>query len=431
MVNRFKELITAQRYDNYLKRQNNYAKNFITRRKKNKKQGESHAQLRNGSEAGRGSRNDVAASEVGRVGMAKPKNNRRKNKDAARCLGKISYLCTMIRKNLHVAKPFRFEAGGEVPEIDICYHTSGDYSAEKKVVWICHALTANSDAEEWWPDLVGPGATFDTDRYFVCCVNMLGSCYGSSGPSSVNPKTRKPYMLSFPPVTVRDIINASILVRRHLGIDKIDLLVGASIGGFQALEWSIMEQKVISQAIFIATCARMNAWCGATLAAQRMALEADPTFLAERSLKGGRTGLKCARAQGLITYRTYDSFVLTQSERNEDSIFPERVESYEQYQGEKLVKRFDAYSYYSVVKSAESHNVGRFRGGVEKALGSIKAKSMVISINTDLLFPPKEMEQWAQFIPGAEYHEITSLYGHDGFLLEWQQLKELMKPYLP
>lgn len=295
----------------------------------------------------------------------------------------------MIRKILHVTTPFKFEAGGELPEIDICYHVSGEYNPNKKVIWICHGLTANSDAEEWWPNLVGSGCAFDTDKYFVCCVNMLGSCYGSSGPSSINPRTLKPYMHSFPLVTVRDIINATILVRRHLGIAAIDLLVGASIGGFQALEWSIMEPEIIRNAIYIATGARMNAWCGATLAAQRMTLEADPTFLAERSLKGGSAGLKCARAQGLITYRTYDGFVLTQSEPDEVCIFPERVESYEQYQGEKLVKRFDAYSYYNVVKSAESHNVGRFRGGVEKAIGNIKADTMVISINSDLLFPPK------------------------------------------
>lgn len=109
----------------------------------------------------------------------------------------------MIRKNLHVTTPFKFEAGGELPEIDICYHVSGEYTPNKKVIWICHALTANSDAEEWWPDLVGSGCTINTDKYFVCCVNMLGSCYGSSGPSSINPRTHKPYMLSFPPVTVR------------------------------------------------------------------------------------------------------------------------------------------------------------------------------------------------------------------------------------
>ena len=330
-----------------------------------------------------------------------------------------------------MTSPFQFEAGGELTGIDITYHVSGEYTPGKKVVWICHALTANSDAEEWWPDLVGPANVIDTAKYFVCCVNMLGSCYGSSGPSSINPQTGKPYMLSFPPVTVRDIINATILVRKHLGVSTVDLLIGASIGGFQALEWSIMEPKVIRNAVYIATCARMNAWCGATLAAQRMALEADPTFFAERSLKGGKEGLKCARAQGLISYRTYDSFVLTQSEHDVDSIFPERVDSYEHYQGEKLVKRFDAYSYYSVARSAESHNVGRFRGGVEKALGSIKAHTMVVSISTDLLFPPKEMEIWAHFIPDVEYHEISSLYGHDGFLLEWQQLKDLMTPFLP
>jgi len=337
----------------------------------------------------------------------------------------------MEQRQLHISSPFRFEAGGEIPEIDITYHVSGDYDPGQKVIWICHALTANSDASEWWPELIGEGALFDTSHYFICCVNMLGSCYGSSGPSSINPRTGRPYLLSFPPVTVRDIIHATILVRKHLGIQSIDLLVGASIGGFQALEWSITEPKIIKQAIFIATCARMNAWCGATLAAQRMALEADPTFIQETTLEGGREGLKCARAQGLISYRTYDSFVMTQSEKDVDSIFPKRVDSYEHYQGEKLVRRFDAYSYYSVVRSAESHNVGRFRGGVIKALGNIRAHSLVISIDSDMLFPPKEMEDWAQYIPDAEYHEIHSLYGHDGFLLEWSVLSSLIKPYLP
>lgn len=337
----------------------------------------------------------------------------------------------MLQKSLHIATPFQFEAGGELPEIDIAFHVSGDYTPGMPVIWICHALTASSDAGEWWPQLVGSGKFFDTDRYFVCCVNMLGSCYGSSGPSSINGQTGKPYLLGFPPVTVRDIINATILVRKHLGIRAVDLLVGASIGGFQAIEWCIKEPHVIRNAVFIATCARMNAWCGATLSAQRMALEADSTFLAAESLEGGREGLKCARAQGLISYRTYESFVLTQSEPDEDSLFPERVDSYEHYQGEKLVKRFDAYSYYSVVKSAESHNVGRFRGGVEKALGQIKARTMVISIDSDLLFPPREMYGWAQHIADMTYHEIHSIYGHDGFLLESDQLARLMTSFMP
>ena len=332
---------------------------------------------------------------------------------------------------LKTEEPFAFEAGGSLPSIDIAYHTSDhSYTKGEKVLWICHALTANSDAEDWWPQLVGPGKLFDTDRYFVVCVNMLGSPYGSSGPASINPETGMPFYFDFPKVTVRDMINASIAVRKHLGIDTIDLLVGSSIGGFQAIEWAVMEPDVFRHVIFMATAAKASAWLSAGMEAQRMALEADPTFRACESLDGGKAGLKCARAQALISYRSYEGYVRTQTDPDPDAFFPGRAASYERYQGEKLAKRFDAYSYYYLTYGVDSCNVGRNRGGVEAALKTIKADTTVVAIDSDGLFPVGEMQQWAQYIPGMHWHVITSAFGHDGFLLESEQLTEIIKPLL-
>ena len=161
----------------------------------------------------------------------------------------------MIRCEYIHEGEFEFEAGGSVSALKVVYHRSerewrsGD---DRKVIWICHALTANSDAEDWWPELVGPGKLFDTEKYFVVCANMLGSAYGSSGPATLNPATGLPYYFDFPAITVRDIVRANDLVRRHLGIEYIDFMVGGSIGGFQSVEWSIMKPEVIRKAVYIA-----------------------------------------------------------------------------------------------------------------------------------------------------------------------------------
>ena len=334
----------------------------------------------------------------------------------------------MIRHELHTG-PFNFEAGGRLDSIPVVYHTSGNRSG--KVIWICHALTANSDPEDWWPEMVGPGKLLDTEKYFIVCVNMLGSSYGSAGPATPNPADGKPYFFDFPAVTIRDMIQATDLVRTHLGIEKIDLLIGSSIGGFQALEWAVSEPERIEKAIFIATSARISPWLGATVEAQRMALEADPTFRAAQNLEGGSEGLKCARAQAIISYRCFDGFQLTQYEQDEDCLFAGRVASYERYQGAKLLRRgFDAYSYYYLCNALDSHNIGRGRGGVAKALGRIQARSTVVNILTDTIFPLQDMDVWAPWIPGADYHHIPSNFGHDGFLLETAALSSIIEPLL-
>lgn len=332
----------------------------------------------------------------------------------------------MQRHTLILDEPFPLEAGGQLPRLELVYHTSPRaYRPGERVVWICHALTASSDAEDWWPGLVGPGKEFDTERDFVVCVNILGSPYGSTGPASVNPATGRPWLLGFPEVTIRDFVRASIRVRKHLGIASIDLLAGASTGGFQVLEWCVMEPDVIRRAAVIATDARVTPYLSAYDTAQRMALEADPSFSASASLQGGEAGLRCARAIAMISYRSYDGYNRTQPEPDADTLFAERCASYQRYQGKKLSDRFDAYSYASLIRACESNNLGRGRGGVKKALGTIQARCAVVCIDSDSLFPPQAMQLLAEGIPDAAYYEISSPFGHDGFLLENEQLSTI------
>lgn len=334
----------------------------------------------------------------------------------------------MIRNELFL-DDFRFEAGGHLDRVKVVYHTSR--VRRGRVIWICHALTANSDPRDWWPEMVGPGCFFDPDKDFIVCVNMLASPYGSSGPASVNPDTDMPYFFDFPAVTVRDMVAAMAAVRCTLGISRIDLLVGSSIGGFQAVEWAVTEPELFERAAFIATSPRVSPYLSAGIETQRMALEADPTFRQAAALSGGTAGLRCARAQALVSYRSFEGYGLTQAEPDEDTLFASRAASYERYQGEKLVRRgFDAYSYYYLCNAVDSHNVGRGRGGVAEALGRIRAETVVASIDSDGIFPPREIEGWAPLIPGAVYKRLTSAFGHDGFLLETKQLTDLFDTLL-
>lgn len=327
---------------------------------------------------------------------------------------------------------FLFEAGGTLDQLEIVYHTSErPYQQGDRVVWLCHALTANSDPLDWWPEMVGEGCCVNPDKDYVVCVNIFGSAYGTTGPRDFrNRDSRIPNQigyLDFPKFTVRDTARLFTLVREHLGIEYVDLLIGSSIGGFHALEWAIMEGERIRKAAFIATAPRVSPWLSAWMEVQRMALEADPTFRACDSLDGGRKGLEAARAISLISYRSFDGYNLTQYETDDDCLFASRAASYERYQGEKLVKRgFDAYSYYYLLHCVDSQNVGRHRGGVKAALAQIQAKSIVISITSDGLFPPCESSEWAKYIPNVKYYEIESRFGHDGFLLETEQITQII-----
>ena len=328
---------------------------------------------------------------------------------------------------------FITESGESIEPLEICYHHTDNYTPGKRVIWICHALTANSNPLEWWEGLVGPGKLFDTEKFYIICANVLGSCYGSSGPASYN-KEGKRYLLGFPQVTVRDRVRAHNLLREALGIEKIDLITGGSIGGFQALEWAVTYPDIIKGLVLIACSARVSPWATAFNESQRMALLADSTFLGfakDNNISGGKKGLEAARSIALLSYRSYEGYGITQKESHEDSLFAKKACSYQQYQGEKLSNRFDAYSYYTLTKSIDSHNVGRNRGGVEKALSQIEAKTLVIGIDSDVLFPIEEQRFMAKNIEGASFVQIESLFGHDGFLLEYPKTANAIQNTFP
>ena len=324
---------------------------------------------------------------------------------------------------------FKLENGQSLHDIQIAYHAVGELNAAKdNVIWVCHALTANSDVADWWPNMVGDGLLFDTSKYFIVCANFLGSCYGTTGPLSINPKTNEPYYHDFPLITIRDMVNAHELLREHLGISKIFMITGGSIGSFQALEWSIMNPSLIENLVFIVSGAFASPWNIAINESQRLAINADPTFKNKHET-AGLSGLKAARTIALLSYRNAATYNKTQHDPDE-KLENFRAISYQQYQGDKLVKRFNAYSYYSITKSFDTHNVGRDRGGIEKALSGIKAKSLLIAISSDILFFPDEIKEIQKHIPNSKFIEIDSLYGHDGFLIETEQLTKIINEFI-
>jgi homoserine O-acetyltransferase len=333
-----------------------------------------------------------------------------------------------VKKFFH-PHPFPLEGGETLPQLEVAYHTYGNLNADRdNVIWVFHALTANSDAADWWSGLVGPGRLFDPERYFIVCANVVGSCYGSSGPLSTNLLTGQPYYSDFPPVTTRDMVRAHQLLREHLGIRKIYLGLGGSIGGQQAVEWAISEPELFQRVSLIATNARHSAWGIAFNETQRMAIACDPTWR-DHDPEAGKKGLMAARANAILSYRNYPTFALTQTDET-GKLDDFRASSYQNYQGLKLARRFNTYAYWLLTKSMDSHDVGRHRGSTAEALGLMEAETLVVGISSDILFPVSEQKFLAEHIPRAVYHEIDSTYGHDGFLIEFEQLTNIIKDFI-
>jgi homoserine O-acetyltransferase len=325
---------------------------------------------------------------------------------------------------------FQLESGKQLPNLEIAYHTFGNLNLQKdNIIWVCHALTANSDVADWWPGLFGDKALFNPEEHFVICANILGSAYGTSNPLSINPKQDEPYYLSFPQVTIRDMVKAHQLLADHLQIEKIEILIGGSLGGQQALEWAISEPEKIKQLIILASNARHSPWGIAFNESQRLCLAADPTFYKSQP-NGGNIGLKAARSLALLSYRSYQTYAATQSEDDLQKKDNFSAASYQNYQGQKLVNRFNAYSYWYLTKAMDSHNVARNRVSLENALNRIKARTLIIAIASDILFPQEEQRFLSRHIEGSTFAEVESLFGHDGFLIETVALSKLIKAFL-
>lgn len=326
-------------------------------------------------------------------------------------------------------RQFKLESGASMPGLHLAYTTHGQLNHEKdNVIWIFHALTANSDPAEWWPGLVGKDRFFNPDHHFIICVNMPGSCYGSIGPLDTDPETKEPYYHNFPFFTTRDMIRSYQLLKEYLGIRKIKIGIGGSMGGQQLLEWAIEEPQLFENIFPIATNAFHSPWGIAFNASQRLAIETDSTWK-NKNEAAGLQGMQTARSIALLSYRNYQTYQWSQLEEDPSKLEEFRSESYQRYQGEKLARRFNAFSYYFLSKSMDAHNVGRNRQGITDVLNKIKARILIISISSDLLFPPSEQEFLTAHIPGAVYKAIDSDYGHDGFLLEYEQIEKAITEF--
>ena len=319
--------------------------------------------------------------------------------------------------------PFPLESGSSLPQVEIAYHTYGTLNSDKSnVIWFCHALTANSDVMDWWNTICGEGKIYDPKKHFIVCANIIGSCYGSSGPLSIDPKTKKPYYSTFPSITIRDMVQAHIILRKQLGIEKINTIISGSMGGYQAMEWVLLEPQVFDKMVLLVTSAKETAWGIAIHTSQRLAIETDKTWNEPRP-DAGAQGLKTARAIGMLTYRNYETYVKMQTD-DEHKLDNFKASSYIHYQGDKLVKRFNAYSYWLLTKSMDSHNIARNRGKIEDILKSIKTKTLIIGITGDIICPVAEQKFMVSYIPNSKFVEIYSLYGHDGFLIEGKAISD-------
>jgi homoserine O-acetyltransferase len=316
-----------------------------------------------------------------------------------------------MKKLFSYPHTFALEAGGEIKGLQIVYHTYGKLNeAKDNVVWVCHALTANSDVFSWWPGVVGENDVINPEEHFVVCANIIGSPYGST--CAVD--------YEFPLVTIKDMVQAHILLRKHLQIESIHLLMGGSMGGYQVLEWALTEPEIIKNNFVIATAAAESPWGIAIHTTQRMAIEAD-----------ANKGLATARGIGMLMYRNFHTYSITQSETDISKLNDFKAESYVRYQGDKLVKRFTPECYYALTRSMDSHNIARGRTQrVEDALQMICQRTLIIGITSDLICTPQTQKLLAENIPNNVFVEMESEYGHDGFLIEKQKISSALKNFL-
>lgn len=338
------------------------------------------------------------------------------------------------------------EAGGLIPAVRMAYETWGTLNeARDNAVLVLHALTGDSHVRGpagpghatagWWDDMVGPGAPIDTDRYFVVAPNVVGGCQGTTGPSSIAPDG-KPWGSQFPVVTVRDQVAAEIELARTLGIGAWQLVIGASMGGLRVLEWAILGPEAgitVESIAVVASAAQTSGDQIAWAHPQLTAIHADPRFRGGDYYdaapgEGPHVGLGIARQIAHTTYRSsveLDARFGRIPQGGEDPMRGGRfaVQSYLDHHAGKLARRFDANSYVVLTESMLTHDLGRDRGGVQTALQSITARALVVAVDTDRLFLPAESWRIAELIPRAEpVHLLRSDFGHDGFLIEFDQL---------
>jgi len=368
---------------------------------------------------------------------------------------------TSTRTNLsNQVRLYTFDAlplqrGGQLGPVTVAYETWGKLNAEgNNAVLITHALTGNSHAHDiespddtkvaWWNPLIGPGRFFDTSRYFVICSNVLGSCYGTTGPSSIDPNTGHLYGMHFPVITIRDMVETQRRLIEYLGVSRLHMVAGGSIGGQQALEWAVTHPQLVEKVIVVAATAALTAQAIAFSEVGRQAILADPRWQGGYYLpgQGPNAGLSIARMLAMITYQSEEGMELRfarQPARKQNVSAPsgftdmsERfdVEGYLYYQGESLVNRFDANSYLYISRAMDLYDVSEGYPSIEDALSRLHSKALFIGIRSDFLFPAARVRWLADQARAAGsdaiYAELDSPHGHDAFLKEWKQMTDAL-----
>ena len=334
---------------------------------------------------------------------------------------------------VYIAKDFQLESGEVLPEAKACYNVFGRLNEQKdNLMVVCHALTGNARVDQWWGTLLGPGKALDTSKHMVVCANVLGSCYGSTGPTSINPATNKAYGISFPEVTIRDTVRLHMeMVKEALGAPSVLCVVGGSMGGMQALEWGLLGEDYVKNCVVIGCGAAHSAWQIGISETQRQAIYADPHWR-EGDIDPANppvSGLAVARQIAMLSYRTAKGYA-SKFGREKDAEGRWQVRKYLEYQGHKFKDRFDAISYIKITEQMDTHDVGRGRGGLDAALGGMKPRVLVMGMDSDVLYPLEEQIELAAKIPRSTFQVIQSLDGHDGFLLEHEQVNASILQFL-
>lgn len=324
---------------------------------------------------------------------------------------------------LEIEGPISLEGGGTLPQVRVAYRTWGRSRATATLV--CHALTGSADADEWWADLFGPGRALDPEQDFIVCANVLGGCYGTTGPTSRAAGAFEPYGAAFPAITIRDIVHTQARLLDYLGVKRLNLVIGGSMGGMQVLEWALLYPERVTAIAPIAVGPAQSAWAIALSEAQRQAIRADTSFADGHYPLGAgpARGLATARMTAMLSYRSHHNFSsrFGRDPAGDDTF---QVQRYLRHQGAKLVERFDANTYLTLIDAMDTHDVGRDRGSIAEALETLSQPALVVAVSSDGLYPADEVAEMASDLPNAELYTIDAPQGHDAFLIRVSELNE-------